>query len=534
VKIIHKMFIAPATAIVFLALIGALSLLAMDRQDKRMQSLKDDTFASFSTASSETIQLGELHSEVYGKIAIMSSLDDAAIKTFTTDATKRIDQIATDFAKMSEQASLQELASKALPIVTRYKAAVLSAIDLASMDPNTGIAAMQTATGEYNSLRKLLAETVNALEEQTAGAIQDSKSENKKMLWIICGTLLTVMIVLIVISMWAAGSVTTPLNRAIEIAQTVAAGKLNNRIEINTRDEIGTLLEALKEMNDNLARVVSEVRGNTIAIAEAATEIADGNEHLSERTNAQAESLEKTASSVEQLTSTVKHNDEHANEANRLAASASETAQKGGHEVSQIVSTMSTINASSKKIVDIVGIIDSIAFQTNILALNAAVEAARAGEQGRGFAVVASEVRSLAQRSASAAKEIKNLIDDSVTLVDAGTVIVNQAGTTMQYVVESIKRVTDIMSEIAVAGKEQSQGIGQVNQAINEIDQVTHQNAALVEQAAGAAQNMKARADRLVEVVSVFQIEEEHAFRVQPAAGLKKKTGTSGGLLLES
>ena len=302
------------------------------------------------------------------------------------------------------------------------------------------------------------------------------------------------------------GSIVRPLRAAVEVARRVAGGQLDSRIEVSSRDETGQLMRALGEMNDNLVRIVSQVRQGTDTIAAASTEIADGNLDLSKRTEQQASSLEETASAMEQLTSTVKQNADNALQANQLAVSASEVAVNGGSVVSQVVSTMGSINASSRKIVDIIGVIDGIAFQTNILALNAAVEAARAGEQGRGFAVVASEVRSLAQRSAAAAREIKTLIDDSVSKVDVGSRLVEQAGVTMDEVVASVRRVTDIVGEISSASQEQSDGIEQVNQAITLMDEATQQNAALVEQAAAAARAMQDQAATLSQTVSVFRV----------------------------
>jgi methyl-accepting chemotaxis protein len=301
-------------------------------------------------------------------------------------------------------------------------------------------------------------------------------------------------------------SITRPLNSAVTVAQTVASGDLTSQITVNSKDETGMLLLALKEMNASLVKIVGEVRGGTDTIASASSQIASGNLDLSSRTEEQASSLEETASSMEELTSTVKQNADNARQANQLAVSASEVAEKGGTVVSQVVETMNSITESSKKIVDIIGVIDGIAFQTNILALNAAVEAARAGEQGRGFAVVASEVRNLAQRSAAAAKEIKSLIDSSVDKVDAGSKLVNEAGTTMGDIVDSVKRVTDIMSEITAASQEQTAGIEQINQAITQMDEVTQQNAALVEEAAAASQSLQDQASKLTDVVSVFKL----------------------------
>jgi methyl-accepting chemotaxis protein len=305
---------------------------------------------------------------------------------------------------------------------------------------------------------------------------------------------------------WLTSGIIGPLRSAVAAARRVADGDLSGTIDVNSTDELGQLQQALKDMNANLLDIVGQVRTGTDAITTASTEIATGNLDLSSRTEQQASSLEETASSMEELTATVKQNAENARQANHLSVAASEIAGKGGAVVSQVVDTMGSINQSSKKIVDIIGVIDGIAFQTNILALNAAVEAARAGEQGRGFAVVASEVRNLAQRSAAAAKEIKLLIDDSVGKVDAGSKLVGEAGSTMDQIVGSIRRVTDIMAEIMAASHEQGAGIEQINQAIAQMDQVTQQNASLVEEAAAAAESMQDQARALTQVVSLFKL----------------------------
>jgi methyl-accepting chemotaxis protein len=300
-------------------------------------------------------------------------------------------------------------------------------------------------------------------------------------------------------------SIVRPIQDAVAVADRVSSGDLSSQFTVTTRDETGQLMTALQKMNDNLLGIVTRVRAGTETIATASAEIAAGNLDLSSRTEQQAGSLEETASSMEELTSTVRQNADNARRANTMASEAASIAGQGGAVIAQVVGTMSEINASSRKIVDITSVIDSIAFQTNILALNAAVEAARAGEQGRGFAVVASEVRNLAHRSAAAAKEIKSLIDDSVQKVEAGTTLVDSAGTTMTNIVQSISLVTGIMSEISHASDEQSAGIEQVNAAITEMDQATQQNAALVEQAAAAAGSMQEQAAHLADVVSVFK-----------------------------
>jgi methyl-accepting chemotaxis protein len=301
-------------------------------------------------------------------------------------------------------------------------------------------------------------------------------------------------------------SITDPIGTALQMARAVAAGDLTRNVSSKQRDEMGQLLEALGQMNTSLAHIVGRVRSGTGAINTASAEIASGNMDLSSRTEQQASSLEETAASMEELTSTVKQNAANAHQANELAQSATAVAQRGGAVVAQVVDTMNAINDSSRKIVDIITVIDGIAFQTNILALNAAVEAARAGEQGRGFAVVASEVRTLAQRSASAAREIKTLIDDSVDKVAAGAQLVDLAGSTMNEVQESVRRVTEIVGEITQANHEQTSGIEQINIAISQMDHVTQQNAALVEQAAAAAAAMQDQAGELNQVVSQFRL----------------------------
>ncbi|SEP81421.1 methyl-accepting chemotaxis protein [Nitrosomonas ureae] len=326
-------------------------------------------------------------------------------------------------------------------------------------------------------------------------------------IFMISSTVITLGVLLaVIIGFLLIRAIVIPLNEAVAVANAVASGDLTSHIDVHSTNETGRLLQALKTMNENLTDLVSKVRTGTDQIATASGEIASGNSDLSQRTEEQASSLEETASSMEELTSTVKQNADNARQANQLAAGASEVAVKGGAVVGQVVQTMSAINESSKKIVDIISVIDGIAFQTNILALNAAVEAARAGEQGRGFAVVATEVRTLAQRSAAAAKEIKELISDSVAKVEDGTRLVDEAGATMDEIVTSVKRVTDIMSEISAASNEQSSGIEQVNQAVTQMDEVTQQNAALVEEAAAAAESMNDQAQALTQAVSIFKV----------------------------
>ena len=348
--------------------------------------------------------------------------------------------------------------------------------------------------------------------EQAATAQAYTLIRTVTVLAILIGVALAIAIGFILIR-----AITRPLDAAVKLARGVAEGDLTQRIDVHSTDEVGQLMQALKDMNASLVTIVGQVRHGTETIAVASREIASGNADLSSRTESQASSLEETASSMEELTSTVKQNAENARQANQLVVSTADVAAKGGQVVGQVVDTMASIKDSSRKIADIIGVIDGIAFQTNILALNAAVEAARAGEQGRGFAVVASEVRNLAQRSAGAAKEIKSLIEDSVGKVDAGGKLVDEAGKTMDEIVTSVKRVTDIMSEIAAASQEQSAGIEQVNQAVGQMDEMTQQNAALVEEAAAAAESLQDQAGKLAEAVSVFKLESAAQAYSRPA-----------------
>ena len=352
--------------------------------------------------------------------------------------------------------------------------------------------------------------------------VDDVKTEMDKMKWQILGGTLVLSLLVFGFAWVVARRIKKALDQAIDASKRIASGDLTAHLNVESADETGELIASLKEMNEGLARIVGEVRTGADSIATATGEIATGNLDLSQRTEEQASALEETASSMEELTATVKQNADNAQQANQLAINASGVAVKGGEVISRVVLTMESITGSSKKISDIIGVIDGIAFQTNILALNAAVEAARAGEQGRGFAVVAAEVRSLAQRSAAAAKEIKTLIEDSVGKVQDGSRLVEEAGRTTQEIVTSIKRVTDIMGEISAASREQSSGIEQVNVAITQMDDVTQQNAALVEEAAAAAESLEDQARQMVQVVARFKLENQE--KPQPPAVARKVT----------
>jgi methyl-accepting chemotaxis protein len=365
----------------------------------------------------------------------------------------------------------------------------------------------------FEAMAKLASYQESLMEDDGAQAVA---AANFAILITLAITALSALIA-VVVTLVISRSVSRPLNDALDIAAHVAAGDLTTQIEVNRSDETGKLLQTLKVMQTNLEGMVSQVRSNSQSVATASAEIAQGNSDLSARTEQQASALEETAASMEQLSAAVRQNADAAQQANQLASSASAVAIAGGQVVGEVVETMKVINESSRKISDIISVIDGIAFQTNILALNAAVEAARAGEQGRGFAVVATEVRSLAARSAEAAKEIKKLINNSVERVEQGTALVDKAGQTMKEVVDSIGRVSHIMGEISSASAEQAAGVSQVGEAVSQMDQVTQQNAALVEQMAAAASSLKSQANDLVQVVAGYRIHDRGQLSITDA-----------------
>ena len=380
---------------------------------------------------------------------------------------------------------------------------------LQSGDKDAASAAMGKMTQAYDAHLAAINHLVGLTNKQSEGFEAESHARVDKAAVFMAVILALSLGIGIGGAVLIARSITVPLRGAVDVAQAVAAGELFSNIPTDYKDEPGQLMVALKSMNENLLRTVSQVLASTDMITTASGEIAAGNLDLSSRTEAQASSLEQTAAAMEHITSTVKQNADNAQEANRLVVAASGVAVEGGKVVEQVVETMGAIRESSRKIADIIGVIDSIAFQTNILALNAAVEAARAGEQGRGFAVVASEVRNLAQRSAGAAREIKTLIGDAVDKVETGSVLVDGAGTTMKQIVSSVRQVADLMGDIASASRDQSAGLEEVKLAISQMDEVTQQNAALVEQSAAAAASMEEQAVKLKREVSVFKVADD-------------------------
>ncbi|MEF9674698.1 methyl-accepting chemotaxis protein [Pectobacterium aroidearum] len=413
----------------------------------------------------------------------------------------------------------RELFNQLIDIRKQYSVSINKAIDYA-MDEQDALAT-ELVFGDIAAIQSLYFTKLNELTALQVSFVDHAKQVTKEyihdaLLWMLILSVFST--VLGCLTAWLlTRSVTTPLSIALSSAKRISEGDLSGSIVVNNRDETGLLLEAMQEMQAALTRMVVGVRNNAESVATASMQIAQGNADLSSRTEEQASALEETSSTMTQLGMTVKNNADNALQANVLAKNASTVAQQGGDVVNEVVDTMRAINESSRSIADIINVIDSIAFQTNILALNAAVEAARAGEQGRGFAVVAGEVRNLAQRSAEAAKEIKNLITASVERVELGSVLVNKAGDTMQQVVMSIRQLSDTVSEISAASAEQSTGVEQVGIAVSQMDQTTQQNAALVEESAAAAQSLKEQADQLVREVSVFRIAGHKPSMLQPA-----------------
>ena len=378
------------------------------------------------------------------------------------------------------------------------------AFKAADFDSATGDAAVAGVDREPS---RLLAEAARKIAADSAATSFNAAAQAERATVVSIVLMVVVGVAGIGVGVWFSRRITRPVNDALSVARAIAGGDLTTPVRVIGQDEIAQLLKALAAMQGSLASVVGNVRENSESVATAASQISQGSNDLSARTEEQASALQEAAASMEELGSTVRQNAENALSANQLALGASTVARKGGNVVGEVVETMKGINDSSKRIVDIIGVIDGIAFQTNILALNAAVEAARAGEQGRGFAVVASEVRSLAQRSADAAREIKSLISASVKRVEHGTALVDRAGMTMTEIVTSIARVTDIMGEISAASTEQSTGVGQISEAIAQMDQATQQNAALVEESAAAAESLSDQARQLVQVVAVFKLD---------------------------
>jgi methyl-accepting chemotaxis protein len=507
-KILHKMLLGPAVAIMLMGVVVAISFVAMRQQRLAEDELTNRCLPVRAAVSAIEGRISTARGEVYRLFTVLGNFDAKRVQQERAALHNRLVAIGTDLnnpdLRQSEQVG--QLLARSVNEVASYAKKADDAIDLGSGDVNIGIASMMTADDQYATVIKTLDE-IGALVNDKADAVARQAQHITRMSQLLMAASLVVAICAAVfVAVLSARGTARSLLDTSQVAGRLADGDLDVRFAIDTRDELGELSHSLDRMRQAFAKMIGDIRTTSQSVTVASSEIAQGNADLSTRTEQQAGSLQQTAASMEQLSATVKNNANTARQANQLAASASEVAARGGEAVGRVVSTMTEIQASSRKIAEIIGVIDGIAFQTNILALNAAVEAARAGEQGRGFAVVAGEVRNLAQRSAQAAREIKQLISDSVQKVDSGSRQVTEAGQTMQDIVDQVKRVADLIGEITSATLEQDSGIGQVNTAVTQLDQMTQQNAALVEQSAAAAESLKLQAARLAQAVAIFKL----------------------------
>ncbi len=509
-KLGYKLLAAPLlTAVVVIAAGQMNGYLQSVQADKGLAS-SQVSLDLFKTMASAQQQMAEVHAGVYRTVALIDSLDEAKVKAVRADASAQlagVQRVVEGLATNADiDAKVQGDIKAAAALVATYAKQADAAINFAQMDANTGIGAMQRAEVTFKQLIKAAGGITAEIETASHDSITQSRAHGRSISWTLALLSLVVGGAAVLLAWRMQQKIVAELARAAHIAHAVANGNLAVDASTQSQDEVGDLLRAMGTMARQLNQSIATVRESSESIRLASAEIATGNQDLSLRTEQTATNLQSASSSTEQLNHTVRQSADAARQALALAANASAVAARGGEVVGQVVSTMEEINVSARKISDIIGVIDGIAFQTNILALNAAVEAARAGEQGRGFAVVASEVRSLAGRSAEAAKEIKTLIGVSVSKVDSGSRLVASAGATMTEIVGSVQRVSDIIGEISAAASEQSEGIGQVNVAVSELDQMTQQNAALVEQSAAAAESLREQAQRLAQVVSAFQL----------------------------
>ena len=518
-KLANKLLVSFVLILLISAVSGLYGLVQMERVNATATDLARQWLPAARNLQDMRYQLQRYRSQTMQHVMAQSSEEMAVYDKSMPKLWDELVQNQQSYAKYvrtdKERALLAEIGEE----LKAYAVQTAKVVDLSHQLLNDD--ASEILRGESLKISRGINTRLDALSEINHQATEETNQAGDDLYatarWWVMALLLGSIVIGVALAVLIARSISRPLQSAVQLAQSVAAGDLSASITVQSRDEVGQLLQALKDMNTSLQRIVGQVRQGTDSIASASSQIASGNQDLSSRTEEQASSLEQTAASMEELTATVQQNAGNAQQANQMASAASQVAVRGGATVAQVVQTMSAINESSRKIVDIIGVIDSIAFQTNILALNAAVEAARAGDQGRGFAVVASEVRTLAQRSAEAAKQIKQLIDDSVSKVQEGSTQVDEAGRTMDEIVMSVRRVTGIMGEISVASHQQTSGIEQVTQAVTQMDQMTQQNAALVEEAAAATDALRSQAAALAETVSFFKLGAQSGLQATPA-----------------
>jgi len=509
-KLQTRLLLAPClTAAVALGAAGLNAWLA-DRAAQSVGNRFQHNFENFRRLNQAQHQLGQMQIEAYHTVVLVASLDETALKAVRSKLKQQADGVRQQLQSLTEAAPNPTAAAtleRLGPSLGAYAHQIDDAIDLASVDPNTGAAALHTADTNFQQMTNALGSLLTQMDELAKAEHDDAVTEGRQASGLLLGLGILATLAVLAGSILMLRRLAQALGEATALALAVAEGDLSRQEPTERQDEIGALQHGLGQMVVRLSASLGTVHRVAQDIAGAGSEIATGNQDLSHRTEQAASSLQETASAMEELTTTVRQSAESAEQANVLAGSASEVAQRGGAAVARVVRTMEDINSASRKIEDIVSVIDGIAFQTNLLALNAAVQAARAGEQGRGFAVVAGEVRSLAGRSAEAAREIKGLIKDSVERVAQGAEQVQAAGQTMEEIVASVNRVGQIIADISHSSRDQSNGIGQINASVSRLDQVTQQNAALVEQSAAAAESLKEQAAQLTQVVGAFRLQ---------------------------
>jgi methyl-accepting chemotaxis protein len=514
-----RLYFGTLFALALLLLIGAMGYWALDNTRATLRVLMDQKVQVLTDISDLRTTLGEVRR--IEKDIIINFNNSVEVSSLRGAWKKALDTLRKQLGDVRQAQSADteyaQAVDQSLASVKQYEdgiSPVFEQIERAQIDGSAAGAYADRVKQHMQAADKLLYDLAVKARGQMLEAQQGIESRTATLSGLLVGVLVVALAVLVPLTLFSVRAITRSLGQARDLAERIAHGDLSNDIDVTQTDEVGQLVQAMGRMQDSLRDLVRQVQQAAESISLASGEIATGNQDLSHRTEQTASNLQVAASSMAQLTDTVQQSAESSRQANQFANSAAEVAARGGSVVSQVVSTMDDINASSKKISDIIGVIDGIAFQTNILALNAAVEAARAGEQGRGFAVVASEVRNLAGRSAAAAKEIKELIGASVDKVEGGTRLVADAGQTMTEIVSSVRRVTDIIGEITAAAAEQSNGIGQVSASVHELDQMTQQNAALVEQSTAASESLKDQAVQLTRAVSQFKLQGDGVLRI--------------------
>ena len=524
VSVKAKLYSTLALSAVILVCVGAVGLTGTRSSNADLDAIFSNRFmptgwvGSIESHEREVLTMAEDHVIRQDAAAIRESLDK--LKTHESEVRSLLGKLQATELTSKERQVADNFARHGTEVVAFVQEALLAA-QAGTFDKAESLL-IEKARPTYDKMT----EASEALLRLQIEVAQDMRNEAtatfKRNRAVIIGAIVVGIGAAALLGFILVQSIISTLNAAVGIADRIASGELGNDVRVETNDELGSLLESLKRMDAKLVDIVGGVRGSADAVGSAARQLSHGNDDLSQRTQQQAAALEETASSMEEMTATVKQNADNARQANQLAVGAREQAEKGGAVVHRAISAMGEINSASRKIADIISVIDEIAFQTNLLALNAAVEAARAGEQGRGFAVVATEVRNLAQRSASAAKEIKELINDSVDKVKVGSELVDESGKTLSEIMESVKKVTDIVAEIAAASEEQSAGIEQVNNAVTQMDSVTQQNAALVEEASAASKSMEQQSAQLVMQIGYFRTNDISPVRHVAAAAEHK------------